>query len=188
MGRARRCVAAAAIACCAGPAFGITQLLMQDLGIKGTVHLCKYTDNNVYSVDATERCPLQFDDDPQPLTSPRGPSGQCFGYSGPGGACYTGPGGGLYSGPGGGLYTGPGGGLYAGPGGGLYAGPGGGMYAGPGGGLYAGPGGGLYAGPGGGIYGGPPSNEEGSYKGPWGPCITGAATEEWLRENCPNRR
>jgi hypothetical protein len=122
------------------------------------------------------------------LTSPSAISGQCFGYQGPGGACYAGPGGGLYPGPGGGLYTGPGGGLYSGPGGGLYAGPGGGMYAGPGGGLYAGPGGGLYGGPGGGIYGGPPSNDKDAYRGPWGPCITGAASDNWLKGNCPNRQ
>ena len=115
-------------------------------------------------------------------------AGQCIGYGGPGGACYGGPGGGLYGGPGGGLYAGPGGGLYGGPGGGLYAGPGGGMYGGPGGGLYGGPGGGLYGGPGGGIYGGPPTNDKDSYRGPWGPCITGAADDGWLRENCPNRR
>src|SRR6267142_4645143 len=94
-------------------------------------------------------------------------AGDCRGYSGPGGACYAGPGGGLY----------------AGPGGGLYAGPGGGMYAGPGGGLYAGPGGGLYAGPGGGIYPGPPSDD--GYKGPWGPCITGAKGSAWSKQNCP---
>ena len=115
-------------------------------------------------------------------------AGQCIGYGGPGGACYGGPGGGLYGGPGGGLYAGPGGGLYGGPGGGLYAGPGGGMYSGPGGGLYGGPGGGLYGGPGGGIYGGPPTNDKDSYRGPWGPCITGAADDGWLRANCPNRR
>lgn len=112
---------------------------------------------------------------------------ECFGYSGPGGACYSGPGGGLYSGLGGGLYNGPGGGLYDGPGGGLYNGPGGGMYNGPGGGLYNGPGGGLYDGPGGGVYNGPPSGSPGSYKGPWGPCITGVANDRWLRQNCPNR-
>ena len=76
---------------------------------------------------------------------------------------------------------------YAGPSGACYAGPGGGLYAGPGGGLYAGPGGGLYAGPGGGIYSGPPTNDSDSYKGPWGPCITGAATRQWLKANCPNR-
>ncbi len=122
------------------------------------------------------------------LTSIEGLAGPCFGYAGPGGACYAGPGGGLYGGPGGGLYGGPGGGLYAGPGGGLYYGPGGGMYAGPGGGLYYGPGGGLYAGPGGGVYAGPPSNDKDSYRGPWGPCITGAADDNWLRANCPNRR
>ena len=101
--------------------------------------------------------------------------GECRGYPGPGGACYAGPGGGLYAGPGGGLY--------AGPGGGMYPGPGGGMYPGPGGGLYPGPGGGLYPGPGGGIYPGPPTKD--GYKGPWGPCITGAAKEAWLRDNCP---
>ncbi len=112
----------------------------------------------------------------------------CRGYAGAGGACYSGPGGGLYSGPGGGLYSGPRGGLYSGPGGGLYAGPGGGMYEGPGGGLYLGPGGGLYEGPGGGIYGGPPTSDPNAYKGPWGPCITGAAEDGWLRHNCPNRR
>jgi hypothetical protein len=113
--------------------------------------------------------------------------GKCLGYSGPGGPCYSGPGGGLYSGPGGGLYSGPGGGLYSGPGGGLYSVPGGGMYSGPGGGLYSGPGGGLYSGPGGGLYSGPPSNEKDAYRGPWGPCITGAAELNWLRTNCPNR-
>lgn len=107
----------------------------------------------------------------------------CRGYTGPGGACYSGPGGGLYSGPGGGLYSGPGGGLYAGPGGGLYAGPGGGMYTGPGGGLYTGPGGGLYTGPGGGIYTGPPSDD--GYKGPWGPCVTGALGQKWSKKHCP---
>lgn len=88
------------------------------------------------------------------LASPSN-AAECFGYTGPGGACYAGPGGGLNAGPKGGLYTGPGGGLYAGPGGGLYTGPGGGMYSGPGGGLYTGPGGGLYTGPGGGVYTGP---------------------------------
>lgn len=72
---------------------------------------------------------------------------------------------------------------YGGPGGACYAGPEGGLYAGPGGGLYAGPGGGLYAGPGGGIYSGPPSAD--GYKGPWGPCITGAKGNEWSRQNCP---
>lgn len=113
-------------------------------------------------------------------------AGPCFGYMGPGGPCYAGPGGGLYAGPGGGLYAGPGGGLYTGPGGGLYTGPGGGMYAGPGGGLYTGPGGGLYTGPGGGVYDGPPTED--GYRGPWGPCITGAAPDDWLKENCPNRR
>jgi hypothetical protein len=115
-------------------------------------------------------------------------AGECYGYAGPGGACYAGPGGGLYPGPGGGLYPGPGGGLYAGPGGGLYPGPGGGMYPGPGGGLYPGPGGGLYPGPGGGVYVGPPGGSQGDYRGPWGPCITGAATDSWLSQNCPNRR
>jgi hypothetical protein len=115
--------------------------------------------------------------------------GPCFGYSGPGGACYSGPEGGLYSGPKGGRYSGPGGGLYSGPGGGLYSGPGGGMYSGAGGGLYTGPGGGLYSGPGGGIYTGPPSpSDRSSYRGPWGPCITGAQDVAWLRANCPNRR
>ena len=98
-------------------------------------------------------------------------AGQCLGYTGPGGACYSGPGGGLYTGPGGGLYSGPGGG----------------MYSGPGGGLYTGPGGGLYTGPGGGIYTGPPSHDKSSYHGPWGPCITGAETENWLKSNCQNR-
>ena len=112
-------------------------------------------------------------------------AGECWGYSGPGGACYTGDGGGLNAGPGGGLNTGPGGGLYSGPGGGLYSGPGGGMYSGPGGGLYSGPGGGMYSGPGGGIYPGPPTQD--GYKGPWGPCITGAAEDGWLKENCPGR-
>lgn len=73
---------------------------------------------------------------------------------------------------------------YSGPGGACYAGPGGGLYAGQGGGLYAGPGGGLYAGPGGGIYPGPPSDD--GYKGPWGPCITGAKGREWSRQNCPH--
>ena len=110
-------------------------------------------------------------------------AGGCRGYGGPGGACSAGPGGGLSAGPGGGLSAGPGGGMSAGPGGGLYAGPGGGMYAGPDGGLYQGPGGGLYSGPGGGIYGGPPSDD--GYKGPWGPCITGAKDREWLLRNCP---
>ncbi len=64
-----------------------------------------------------------------------------------------------------------------------YSGPGGACYSGPGGGLYAGPDGGLYAGPGGGIYPGPPSDD--GYKGPWGPCITGAKDREWSRQNCP---
>lgn len=102
---------------------------------------------------------------------------ECRGYAGPGGPCYAGPGGGLYAGPGGGLY--------AGPGGGLYAGPGGGMYAGPSGGLYKGPGGGLYSGPGGGIYQGPPGGPD-AYRGPWGPCITGAKGPEWTAQNCPD--
>jgi hypothetical protein len=111
---------------------------------------------------------------------------QCRGYSGPGGPCYVGPGGGLYSGPGGGLYSGSGGGLNSGPGGGLYTGPGGGMYSGPGGGLYAGLGGGLYSGPGGGIYTGPPDpNDQRRYKGPWGPCITGAMGRDWAKQKCP---
>ena len=105
---------------------------------------------------------------------------ECLGYTGPGGACYSGPGGGLYSGPGGGLYSGPGGGLYSGPGGG--------MYSGPGGGLYSGPGGGLYSGPGGGIHTGPPSNDASTYRGPFGPCITGVAQNSWLASNCPNRQ
>lgn len=190
MNRTLQILAALAITCCASRAFATMQFLTQDLGIQGTVHLCKYSDNKVYSVDAAALCPLQIEDS-QRLQTPEtteGAAGECFGYGGPGGPCYAGPGGGLYAGPGGGLYAGPGGGLYAGPGGGLYAGPGGGMYAGPGGGLYAGPGGGLCAGPGGGLYGGPPSNDRDAYKGPWGPCITGAATSEWLRTNCPNRR
>ena len=110
----------------------------------------------------------------------------CRGYTGPGGACYSGPGGGLYAGPGGGAYSGPGGGLNGGPGGGLYGGPGGGMYSGPGGGLYSGPGGGLYSGRGGGIYTGPHSSGPGTYKGPWGPCITGLLGEKWMQENCPD--
>lgn len=76
---------------------------------------------------------------------------------------------------------------YTGPGGGLYSGPGGGMYSGPGGGLYTGPGGGLYSGPGGGIYPGPSNNDSDAYRGPWGPCITGAAEDKWLQQNCPNR-
>lgn len=115
-------------------------------------------------------------------------AGPCFGYTGPGGPCYTGPGGGLNTGPGGGLNTGPGGGLNTGPGGGLNTGPGGGMNTGPGGGLSTGPGGGLFTGPGGGLFNGPRSNDESAYRGPWGPCITGAATDDWLKQNCPNRR
>lgn len=122
---------------------------------------------------AAALCPIQIENSRQHIIdSTEQTTSKCLGYGGPSGACYAGPGGGLY----------------AGPGGGLYAGPGGGMYAGPGGGLYAGPGGGMYAGPGGGIYGGPPSNDQGSYKGPWGPCITGAAKNEWLRANCQNHR
>jgi hypothetical protein len=111
-------------------------------------------------------------------------AGACRGYTGPGGPCYSGPGGGLYSGPGGGAYSGPGGGLYSGPGGGMYSGPDGGMYSGPGGGLYTGPGGGSYSGPGGGAYDGPRDGSSG-YRGPWSPCVTGAAGADWTRQNCP---
>ncbi len=60
----------------------------------------------------------------------------------------------------------------------MYTGPGGGMYTGPGGGMYTGPGGGMYTGPAGGTN---------AYRGPIGPCITGALGTEWTRENCPNR-
>lgn len=115
-------------------------------------------------------------------------AGPCFGYAGPGGPCNAGPGGGLSAGPGGGLSYGPGGGLSSGPGGGLSYGPGGGMSSGPGGGLSYGPGGGLSSGPGGGLFNGPRSNDKDAYHGPWGPCITGAATDDWLRQNCPNRQ
>jgi hypothetical protein len=38
------------------------------------------------------------------------------------------------------------------------------------------------------VYGGPPSNDKDAYHGPWGPCITGAAADDWLKANCPNRR
>ena len=95
-------------------------------------------------------------------------------------ACSAGPGGGRSIGPGGGLSIGPGGGLSIGPGGGLSIGPGGGMSIGPGGGLSIGPGGGMSIGPGGGL------SPDGSYKGPWTPCLTGVMGVQWTRENCPS--
>jgi hypothetical protein len=178
----------------ANSAHGMTQLLMEDLGIHGTQHWCKYSDNKVYAFDAMTLCPMQIEDsgtgqsrsDDPPVVGVRG--GKCLGSAGPGGPCSTGPGGGLSAGPGGGLSAGPGGGLSAGPGGGLSHGPGGGMSAGPGGGLSYGPGGGLSSGPGGGLSYGPRTGEPDEYKGPWGPCITGAASISWLVQNCPNRR
>lgn len=109
--------------------FAVDIFLVLDLGINGTEHLCKYSDNNVYSFGAASLCPIQFDVSKlvKNSTSNESAKGNCIGYAGLGGSCYSGSGGGLYSGPGGGLCTGPGGGLYSGPGGGLYSGPGGGL-------------------------------------------------------------
>jgi hypothetical protein len=175
-------------------AFGMTQFLSSDLGVHGNEHWCKYSNNIVYSIDAISLCPLQIEDsgtgqttqNDTPTVGVRG--GECLGSSGPGGPCSAGPGGGLNAGPGGGLSYGPGGGLSYGPNGGLSYGPNGGMSYGPGGGLSYGPGGGLSSGPGGGLSYGPRTGAPDEYKGPWGPCITGAASASWLTQNCPNRR
>jgi hypothetical protein len=181
-------VAATAIAYGSGPAFAMPPSLVRDLGVTGMVRVCQYSDRNLYTVESDRRCPVQIADPGSEARLAPATIGHCLGYGGPGGPCSTGPGGGLSAEPAGGLSTGPGGGLSAGPGGGLSTGSGGGMNSGPGGGLSTGPGGGLSTAPGGGLYPGPRTGQEGEYKGPWGPCITGAATIEWLRWNCPNRR
>lgn len=42
-------------------AFAMKYFLDQDLGIQGNVHLCRYSDGNVYSFRATSLCPLSVD-------------------------------------------------------------------------------------------------------------------------------
>jgi len=187
MNRGYRFLALVAIAYRCGPAFAVPLYMIQDYGVKGMVRLCKYSDRGLYKVDANSRCPARIADPGYRMDAPTA-IGQCMGSSESGGPCSSELGGGLSSGPGGGLSSDRGGGLSTAPGGGLSTGPGGGMNSGPGGGLSTAPGGGLFTGPGGGLSSSPRSGQEGEYKGPWGPCITGAAATEWLRQNCPNRQ
>lgn len=42
-------------------AFAMKYFLEQDLGIQGNVHLCRYSDGNVYSFRANSLCPLSVD-------------------------------------------------------------------------------------------------------------------------------
>lgn len=52
----------AAFALLATPAFALTYYLTQDLGVRGNQHLCKYSNGKIYTVNATELCPLQVED------------------------------------------------------------------------------------------------------------------------------
>lgn len=185
---ANRCLALIAVGCGIGAAVAAPLSLIQDYGAKGMSRLCKYSDRALYTVEANRACPIRI---AGPRNSaPFGPAaiGKCLGSSEGAGPCSTAPGGGLSAETGGGLSSGPRGGLSTEPGGGLSTSPGGGMNSGASGGLSAEAGGGLFTGPGGGLSAGPRSGRLGEYKGPWGPCITGAATIDWLGENCPNRR
>ncbi len=44
------------------PSFAWTYYLQQDLGVQGLVHLCRYSNGKVYTVNATELCPLSIED------------------------------------------------------------------------------------------------------------------------------
>ncbi len=43
------------------PLFGWTLFLQEDLGIRGNVRLCKYSDGKIYSFNATSLCKLQVE-------------------------------------------------------------------------------------------------------------------------------
>ncbi|MBS0168639.1 MAG: hypothetical protein JSR29_21390 [Nitrospira sp.] len=45
--------------------FAWTYYLQQDLGVQGLVHLCKYSNGKVYTVNAINLCPLSIEDSAQ---------------------------------------------------------------------------------------------------------------------------
>lgn len=58
-----RILGASVLLFCAYSASALTYFLSQDIGVRGQFHLCKYTNGEVYSFNATDLCPLQVDDD-----------------------------------------------------------------------------------------------------------------------------
>lgn len=45
------------------PASAMTYYLKKDLGVRNMEHLCLYSNDKVYSLNATELCPLSVEDD-----------------------------------------------------------------------------------------------------------------------------
>lgn len=60
----------------ASPVYALTYYLTQDLGVQGNVHLCKYSNGKVYSVNSIELCKLQIEDDGPIRTQGFTPSSQ----------------------------------------------------------------------------------------------------------------
>ena len=44
------------------PSFAWTYDLQQDLGVQGLVHLCRYSNGKIYTVNAVDLCPLSIED------------------------------------------------------------------------------------------------------------------------------
>lgn len=44
------------------PALAWTYYLQEDLGVRGQVHLCKYSNGKVYTVNAIDLCPMSLED------------------------------------------------------------------------------------------------------------------------------
>lgn len=51
----------------APPSSAMTYFLQQDLGVHGLMHYCKYSNGKVYTVNATDLCPMQVEDSPSGL-------------------------------------------------------------------------------------------------------------------------
>ena len=66
----------------ADPCRANTLFLSQDLGVHGLYHLCKYSNGQVYSYNATDLCPLSIEDDNPEMSNPSASGGETGFYSG----------------------------------------------------------------------------------------------------------
>jgi hypothetical protein len=59
--------------CVPAPASALDYYLQTDLGIHGMYHLCRYTNGQVYSYNATQLCPLSVSDNVNGPSMPNAP-------------------------------------------------------------------------------------------------------------------